>query len=113
MMQCANGEVVTSSEEIKSELRDTLENFFSIRSTYSGVRVKTLSRILMELYVRVTCRGQSLQSGAFRECGFDLVGATVVYEYDSYSMTETPGNQGVMALCVTPPNLKWKQRLNH
>lgn len=30
MMQCANGEVVTSSEEIKSELRDTLENFFSI-----------------------------------------------------------------------------------
>ena len=35
----------------------------------------------MELYVRVTCRGQSLQSGAFRECGFDLVGATVVYEY--------------------------------
>lgn len=67
----------------------------------------------MELYVRVTCRGQSLQSGAFRECGFDLVGATVVYEYDSYSMTETPGNQRVMALCVTPPNLKWKQRLNH
>ncbi|XP_022567852.1 uncharacterized protein LOC106362867, partial [Brassica napus] len=27
-------------------------------------------------------------------------------------MTETPGNQGVMALFVTPPKLKWKTRLD-